>query len=73
MKKKIEASDLQSKMTLQNYGIKTVCASNKSILIHNGAGHQVQILNQTFIVKRLNNLNQGSHFVNNSNGRNVFS
>lgn len=28
MKKKIEASDLQSKMILQNYGIKTVCATN---------------------------------------------
>lgn len=33
MKKKIEASDLLSKITLQNYGIKTVCATNIKVYL----------------------------------------
>lgn len=31
MKKKIEALDLQSKITLQSYSIKTVCDTNRQV------------------------------------------
>lgn len=34
LKKKFEASDLQSKMTLQNYGIKIVCATNIKVYLY---------------------------------------